>query len=85
MQIYVPKNNDIRERVANEIKGKEEFDYTCNINEYQFFEEISEEEFDSLGIYSKEHEIGNVLIYANNEAYILDGLGFFRVNFGDLK
>lgn len=81
MKIYVPQNNEIRERVAKEISGHEDFDYTCNQNEYEFLKEISEEEYLSLGVNSKEHMIGNVLVYENNEIFILDGLGYFRVAF----
>lgn len=85
MQIYLPQNNDIRERVMREISGDEEFNFTCNKNEYQFWKEMSEEEYDSLDIHSKEHEVGNVLIYDNGECFILDGLGFFRINFEFIK
>lgn len=81
MKIYIPKNNEIRNRVVREISGTEEFNYTCNKNEYKFFRELSEEEFNSLSIHSKEHESGNVLFFKNGEIYILDGLGYFRVKF----
>ena len=85
MQIYVPRNNDSRNRILNEISENEEFEYTCNKNEYQFWKEISEEEYDSLDIHSKEHEVGNVLVYSNGECFILDGLGFFRIKFAPTK
>lgn len=81
MKIYIPQSDEIRERVVREISGEEEFDYTCNKNEYLFLREISEEEFNSLDIHSSEHEVGNVLTYDNNETYILDGLGYFKINF----
>ena len=81
MKIYTPKNNELRKRIVEEISGKEEFDYICNQNEYTFLRELSEEEFNSLDIHSKEHEIGNVLIYETGETFVLDGLGYFRVEF----
>ena len=81
MRIYVPKNDEIRERVVKEINGHEEFNYTCNQNEYEFLKDIPEEEYLSLGIDSKEHMVGNVLVYENNEVFILDGLGYFRIIF----
>lgn len=81
MKIYVPKNDEIRERVVKEISGHEEFDYICNQNEYEFLKEISEEEYYSLGVDSKERMVGNVLVDENNEVFILDGFGYFRVAF----
>lgn len=81
MKIYTPKNNEIRNRVVKEVGGTKEFDYMCNANEYELLRELSEEEFNSLNIHSSEHEIGNILIYESGEAYILDGLGYFRIKF----
>lgn len=81
MQIYVPKNNNIRERIVSEISTNDGLDFTCSKKEYKFWKEISEEEYDSLDIHSKEHEAGNVIIYNNGECFILDGLGIYRINF----
>lgn len=86
MKIYMPINDEVRNRVAEEVSGEEEFDYICNKNEYKFLRELSEEEFNSLDIRSKEHEIGNVLIYeageyGAGETYILDGTGYFKIKF----
>lgn len=81
MKIYTPKNNEIRNRVVKEVGGTKEFDYMCNANEYELLRELSEEEFDLLDIHSEEHEIGNVLVYKTGELFILDGLGYFRVDF----
>ena len=81
MKIYIPKNNKIRSRIVEEVNGKEEFDYICNKNEYTLLRELSEEEFNSLDVHSEEHEPGNVLLYTADKSYILDGLGYFRVNF----
>lgn len=81
MKIYIPQTAEVRNRVINEISGTEEFDYICNSNEYRLLRELSEEEFDLLDIHSEEHEIGNVLVYKTGELFILDGLGYFRVDF----
>ena len=81
MKIYAPNNNEIRNRVAAEISGTTEFDYTCNSNEYHLLKEMKEEEFNTLDINSEEHETGNVLVYGTDETYILDELGYFRIKF----
>lgn len=81
MKIYIPQTIEVRNRVTEEIGGTKEADYVCNANEYKLLREISEEEFDSLDIHSEEHEIGNILLYETGEAFILDGLGYFRVVF----
>jgi len=81
MKIYIPQTAEVRNRVINEISGTEEFDYICNSNEYRLLRELSEEEFDLLDIHSEEHEIGNVLVYKTGKSFILDGLGYFRVDF----
>lgn len=81
MKIYIPKTAEVRNRMIEEVSGTEEFDYICNKNEYVFLRELSEEEFNSLDIHSEEHEIGNVLVYKTCESFILDGLGYFRVDF----
>lgn len=81
MKIYIPQTAEVRNRVIEEIRGTEEIDYICNANEYRLFRELSEEEFDTLSIHSAEHEIGNVLVYETGEAFVLDGLGYFRVDF----
>lgn len=81
MKVYVPRNDEIRNRITEEISGREESDYTCNKNEYMFLRELSDKEFDSLDIHSKEHEVGNVLVYESGDICILDGLGYFRIRF----
>lgn len=80
MKIYIPKNDEIRERIANEVSFSEEY-YTCNRNEYQFLKELSEKEYIHLPINTEEHKVGNVLIFDNGEICILDGLGYFKVDF----
>lgn len=85
VKIYIPKNDEIKNLIVKEVSGKEEFNYICNKNEYDFLREISQEEFDSLGVQSKEHEIGNVLVYETGATYILDGLGYFKINFEELE
>ena len=77
----MPVNDDVRNRVAEEISGTVEFDYACNANEYKLLKELSEEEFNSLDIHSEEYEPGNVLVYETGEAFVLDGLGYFRIIF----
>lgn len=47
------------------ISNEKECDYIgCN-SDYQFYKELTQEEFDALPIHSKEHEAGNVLVYEN--------------------
>lgn len=81
IKIFVPQNSEIRNRIVKEVSGTEEFDYICNKNEYTFFRTLSEEEFDSLDIHSKEHMTGNVLVYESGAVYVLDGIGYFKVKF----
>lgn len=85
MKIYIPQTAEVRNRVIKEISGTEEFDYICNANEYRLLRELSEEEFNALDIHSEEHEIGNVLVYETGESFILDGLGYFRVDFKQIN
>lgn len=75
MKIYRPQTIEVRNRIAEEIF------YVCNANEYKLLKEISEEKFNSLDIHSEEHEIGNILLYETGETFILDGLGYLRVDF----
>lgn len=85
MKIYIPQTAEVRNRVIEEISGTEEFDYICYTNEYRLLRELSEEEFSSLDIHSEAHEIGNVLVYETGESFILDGLGYFRVDFKQIN
>mgnify|MGYP000059088802 FL=1 len=81
LKIYRPQTIEVRNRIAEEIRGTEEIFYVCNANEYKLLKEISEEKFNSLDIHSEEHEIGNILLYETGETFILDGLGYLRVDF----
>ena len=81
IKIYVPRNDEIRARITNEISGTEELDYTCAGDEYKFLKELSEDEFNALDIHSKEHETGNILVYQTGEVCILDGLGYLKIKF----
>lgn len=85
MKIYIPKTAEVRNRVVEEVNGTEEFDYICNANEYKLLRELSEEEFDTLDIHSVEHEVGNVLVYETGESFMLDGFGYFRVDFKQIN
>lgn len=81
MKIYRPQTIEVRNCIAEEIRGTEEIFYVCNANEYKLLKEISEEKFNSLDIHSEEHEIGNILLYETGETFILDGLGYLRADF----
>ena len=81
IKIYVPKNDVIRERIVNEICGTDEIDYVCRQDEYEFWKQLSQEEYGSLDVHSNEHKAGNVLVYEDNTAYVLDGIGYLRVKF----
>ncbi len=85
MKIYIPKTAEVRNRVVEEVDGTEEVDYICNANEYKLLRELSEEEFDTLDIHSVEHEVGNVLVYETGESFMLDGFGYFRVDFKQIN
>lgn len=85
MKIYIPKTAEVRNRVVEEVDETEEFDYICNANEYKLLRELSEEEFDTLDIHSVEHEVGNVLVYETGESFMLDGFGYFRVDFKQIN
>ena len=85
MKIYIPKTAEVRNRVVEEVDRTEEFDYICNANEYKLLRELSEEEFNTLDIHSDEHEVGNVLVYETGESFMLDGLGYFRVDFKQIN
>ena len=85
IKIYIPKTDEIREKILEKVEGTEEKDSFFNKNNFHFWKELSKEEFDSLSIHSKEHTPGNVLIFENNETWILDGLGYCKIQFVSLK
>ena len=81
MKIFIPKNEQIKERILNEVEKSRGNDYLYKKVDYQFYRELSTEKFDAVDIHSKEHMTGNVLIYDDGETFILDGMGYCRVKF----
>jgi hypothetical protein len=85
MKIYIPKNKDIKENIIEQIciciSNEKEGDYIGCHSDYQFYKELTQQEYDTLPIHSKEHEAGNVLVYEDGQIFILDGFGYFRIKF----
>ena len=83
MEIFIPKNEQIKEYIENAICVARtlECDYIGNKCDYKLYKKMTQEEFDTLGIETTEHSIGNILVYEDGQTFILDGFGYFRIKF----
>lgn len=78
MKIYVPNTEEIKNKIKNDIKNDNFLIYSEH--DFTFWKEISEYEFNTLEICSLEHMMCNLLIFDDQTTFILDGIGYVRVN-----
>lgn len=78
MKIYVPNTEEIKNNILLDIENNKFLIYSEH--DFTFWKEIPEDEFNTLNICSEEHSVGNLLVFDDNTTFILDGIGYCRVN-----